>query len=1022
MKNHLLKSLFLVASLLTLLPTEAAAQYPGWQHSGSMFILTTPEGADLPAAAEVKDFPVLVRLNKDFFDFSQAKANGEDIRFSSADHLPLPYQIEQWDAAKGEASIWVRIPQITGNTRQQIVIHWGKADAASESKGAAVFSVDNGYVSVLHMDGALRDELDSIAPKDQGTTIAAGLIGEARHLKRGTGILGGDHVTNYPFGDGAFTSEAWFRAELAGTTILYWGRYATRLNGKTGDGNEVGLNIGAPASLGWASDGPGGASAATAPVLGQWNHVAATYENGTSKIYVNGKLDGTRYHKAAMSIVKDIVMSIGGMRGTEFRYIGDIDEVRVSRVSRSADWMKLQYENQKPMQSLVGPIVQKGSQFALSHTAIQVQEGKSVTVVAQAGGAQKTYWILKKDGAETLAAVDRFSFTLPVGRVTTDTSMTLQFKAVFADGAKTRDIPVTILEAIPEPAVTLKAPAQWNGRDTIEVIPTVSNLAAMQAKGAGEIKTTWSVLGGAVIKEIAPEKLILKRSQFTGEITVQVEVNNGGADSIATAIIRVTEPKKDPWVQRVPGKDEQPEENQFYARDDKNQGTLFYNGTLAAPADEVFLKLYADDKLQSTQSQKPKADKSYAFTAKLKSGLIKYKVEFGTKTGGVETVVKTVGNLICGDAYIIEGQSNAEATGPNNGPDEDPVPPVGEWIRSYGNQHQGNTKGGWGNAVRTHIWGKPNYGDHQIGAWGMPLAVGLVTKYNIPVCFINGAVGGTPIFLHQRNPANSFDTSGDFYTNPYKIYGSLLTRVAAAKLTHGIRGVIWHQGENDSGSGAPTGDWNYKSYQQYFVDMAAAWKQDFPNIQHYYVFQVWPLPCGMGPKDDHIREAQRTLPRLFSNLHTMSTIGAASEKAGRGSCHFELDTYAQFARFISPLMEQDNYGLVSKVPVTAPNLISARFTSAARDEIALDFGQPVVWNDEVKSSFNLDETVAPIASTSVAGNVLTLKLVAPSSAKTITYLTGRDWNGKPAQLLFGANGVAALTFCEVPLQSGAASR
>ena len=39
----------------------------------------------------------------------------------------------------------------------------------------------------------------------------------------------------------------------------------------------------------------------------------------------------------------------------------------------------------------------------------------------------------------------------------------------------------------------------------------------------------------------------------------------------------------------------------------------------------------------------------------------------------------------------------------------------------------------------------------------------------------------------------------------------MLTRVNAAKLTHGIRGVFWHQGENDSGAGAPTGDWNYKS-------------------------------------------------------------------------------------------------------------------------------------------------------------------------------------------------------------------
>ena len=246
---------------------------------------------------------------------------------------------------------------------------------------------------------------------------------------------------------------------------------------------------------------------------------------------------------------------------------------------------------------------------------------------------------------------------------------------------------------------------------------------------------------------------------------------------------------------------------------------------------------------------------------------------------------------------------------------------------------------------------------------------------------INGAYGGTPIWQHQVNPTNRFDTSGEFYRNPYKIYGGLLTRVTAARLTHGIRGVFWHQGENDSGAGAPTGDWNYKSYQQYFVDMAAAWKQDYPNIKHYYVFQVWPLPCSMGPKDDYIREAQRTLPNLFSNLRVMSTIGAAGEHAGRGSCHFDLEDYAKFARFMSPLVEQDNYGLVPQQAITAPNLKRAWFTSAAKDEIALDFGQPMAWKDEVKRSIYLDDVVAPIGSGSAAGNVITLKLTAPSTAK-----------------------------------------
>jgi hypothetical protein len=37
---------------------------------------------------------------------------------------------------------------------------------------------------------------------------------------------------------------------------------------------------------------------------------------------------------------------IGGVNGNNFFY-GSLDEIRVSRVQRSADWIKLCYENQK---------------------------------------------------------------------------------------------------------------------------------------------------------------------------------------------------------------------------------------------------------------------------------------------------------------------------------------------------------------------------------------------------------------------------------------------------------------------------------------------------------------------------------------------------------------------------------------------------------------------------------------------------------------------------------------------------
>jgi len=93
-----------IAGLLFATGAFAGADYSGWSHTGSIYILTTPEGADLPSTALLENFPVLIRLNKTFFHFGEAKPDGADIRFSTGAGDPLAYQIEAWDAAKGEAT------------------------------------------------------------------------------------------------------------------------------------------------------------------------------------------------------------------------------------------------------------------------------------------------------------------------------------------------------------------------------------------------------------------------------------------------------------------------------------------------------------------------------------------------------------------------------------------------------------------------------------------------------------------------------------------------------------------------------------------------------------------------------------------------------------------------------------------------------------------------------------------------------------------------------------------------------
>ncbi len=1004
MKNHLLNSLFLVASLLTLSPTEAAAQYPDWQHSGSMFILTTPEGANLPASAVVKDFPVLVRLNKDFFDFSKAKADGADLRFSTKNGEPLAYQIEEWDAANGTAIIWVRVPAIQGNARQEIKLHWGKADAASESNGKAVFNESNGYLCVMHLsdpENPVKDEVGSISPTNSGAIAADGMIGRAMRFNVQKGVNCGEAITTLPSGASDHTSEAWIKAEGINAIALAWGNEYWV--------GKVTMRVASPPHIGMECYFSGADVRSGKIPLSQWIHVVHAYKKGDSRIYVNGKLDGTSITESGPLAIKSPArMYLGGWHG-DYQFKGDIDEVRLSKVTRSADWVKMEYENQNPLQTLAGSLVQPGSDFSVSQKTITVAESKSATVTAKAGGAQKLYWLLKENNTETVVGVDSFSYTFPARRVTGDQSLTLQFKAVYADGVKTKDIAITIKETIPEPVFTLKAPTKWDGRSTIEVVPQIKNLAAMQAANAGDVKFQWSAEPFAVTKEVAPEKLRLLRSQNSGKLTVSATVSNGGKPVTQSVDIMVTEPKSDPWLARTPAKDEKPEDGQFYARDDKGLGTLYYNGTLTAAADSVFLKLYANDKLIKTETAKPAADKSYTLSTQLKPGLIQYKVEFGTKTGGKETVLQTVNDLVCGDAYIIDGQSNALATDTG----EQSPPETNQWIRSYGRPSDNKT----GDAVNLWcypVWKAQKGEKAELGWWGMELAKRLVDSQKVPIFIINAAAGGTRIDQHLPNPLNRRDTSGENpWTNPYKLYGSLLTRVEGAKLTHGIRAILWHQGENDQGSAGPTGGYGWETYHELFKEMAASWKQDFPNVQNYYVFQIWPDSCSMGGSigsGDMLRERQRTLPYLFSNMSILSTLGVKPP----GGCHYPLVGWAELSRMVQPLIERDHYGKVPTGPISATNLKRAYFTGDKKDVIALEFDQPVVWAENLVGQFYLNDEKDKVASGSVKGNVLTLTLKEASSAKVITYLKETSWSQD--NLLMGANGIAALTFCKVPIE------
>ena len=164
---------------------------------------------------------------------------------------------------------------------------------------------------------------------------------------------------------------------------------------------------------------------------------------------------------------------------------------------------------------------------------------------------------------------------------------------------------------------------------------------------------------------------------------------------------------------------------------------------------------------------------------------------------------------------------------------------------------------------------------------------------------------------------------------------------------------------------------------------------------------------GVNGSDNFLREVQRRLPEDFARMTIQSTLGIDPP----GGCHFPPAGYAEMARQLYPVVAREHYGFQPAGPVTAANLRTLK-SNAAQDTLTLTFDQPIEWDDTLCGQFSVDGITGVVTGGKAAGNVLTLSLKTPGG-RTLTYLDSKNWSQKT--LLRGTNGLAALTFCAVPI-------
>jgi hypothetical protein len=333
--------------------------------------------------ANVVKYPMLVRLGPaDAAIFAAAKTTGADIRFTKSNNTTrLQHAIETWDATNNLGAVWVLLDTVYANDQaQNFRMHWGNASAVDSSKSAAVFDTANGFVAVWHMDGATNNLVDATVNAFTGTAVGnantdnpqitsvAGVIGKGQDFPASTNNdnTGGGYringtstgALNFP-DSGRYTLSAWINQQSNNQfrTIIGKGdnQYAMHSNGTT---LEFFQYASIPPGGAWQAVGLAGGSA-----LNNWLHIVGIRNGPSSILYINGVMVDSTYTNAANGAARIDTANVyigkwGGNASTQPTsndrfFDGILDEIRVSKVVRSADWNLLDFASQNAAQSLV---------------------------------------------------------------------------------------------------------------------------------------------------------------------------------------------------------------------------------------------------------------------------------------------------------------------------------------------------------------------------------------------------------------------------------------------------------------------------------------------------------------------------------------------------------------------------------------------------------------------------------------------------------------------------------------------
>jgi hypothetical protein len=354
-------------------PADSAMK--AWAHHRDVDIKINQLG--LTAGGTLRYCPMLIRLNRGNFDFSQAAAGGKDIRLTSAGGKPLPFEIARWEAnsISPEADIWVRLEAIRHeDDAARVILYYGNPAATDASEPSQVFSESEGFSGAWHLSetakgqaGEFRDATGrhhGMGGTGDGKNLTArvqGLVGYGQDFTAG-GLLdnflgvstgNGQSVINLPRsfdpGNSSWTFQAWIKRTGSTDAVIFqkgdeWvaGRQRFQIVCTGGGANQIMIQ----------REGAQLFTNVYLPV-NVFTQLTFVYTGARVEIYVDGFLRETKVFTQGGEPIGKAILGANEPDGSEEGFTGVMDETWFSSIVRSADWVRFSYESQRPKSFIV---------------------------------------------------------------------------------------------------------------------------------------------------------------------------------------------------------------------------------------------------------------------------------------------------------------------------------------------------------------------------------------------------------------------------------------------------------------------------------------------------------------------------------------------------------------------------------------------------------------------------------------------------------------------------------------------